>query len=264
MDKHQRGGQGAGFGAQGIQIQNGVQRQQNGGVAKPLRDIVPQKQLFGVVDALLKILRTDTAPHNGDHRKAHRIADDAPRAVQIVCHGVGGDMHRAEQRDHRHDQHAPKLEQAVFKRRGYPDAQDIFGGGTLQMGDGVGRDLQNIVRARRQQQNDDGTHGAGNQRRHGNARHTHFQHEHAEGVAAKVDGVDKEGNLHRHGAVAGGAENGSARIVQRQKREGQRRDGKVQQRRLHHVVGNGAEQQPQHRGAGQQAEHRHAAAQQGA
>ena len=69
---------------------------------------------------LLKILCADTAAHDRNHGKAHCVADDAADSIEIVGHRIGRDMHSAEQRDHRNDQHPAKLEQAVLKRRGMP------------------------------------------------------------------------------------------------------------------------------------------------
>ena len=92
---------------------------------------------------------------------------------------------------------------------------------------------------------------------HGAARDTHFQHEHAERVAAEVDTVDDDRDLHRHRAVARGAEDGRTRVVKRQKRKRQRRDRKVSQARLHDLVGDGAKEKPQLRRAGDEAERRH-------
>ena len=166
-------------------------------------------------------------------------------------------MHRAEQRDHRDDKHAAQLEQAVLKRRRDADVQNAFDRAALKAGDRLRRDAQLVVLPRGQRQNDARTDSAGDQRGHGDARDTHFQHEHAERVAAEVDTVDDDRDLHRHRTVARGAEDGRTRVVKCQKRKRQRRDRKVSQARLHDLVGDSAKEKPQLRRAGDEAERRH-------
>ena len=262
MDHDQRPRQRAGRRREGVQAQNLVQQQDDGHVDRTLRDVIPQQQLFRVVFYLLEILCADAAADDGDHRQTHRVAHDAADGVEVIRDRIGRDMYRAEQRDHRDNQHTSQLEQAVLKRRGDANVQDIFGGAALQMGDGAQRDVQDILRLGGQRQNDGRAHRTGDQRGHSDARDAHLQHKDAERVAEKVDGVDNDRDFHRHSAVAGGAEDGRARVVQRQKREGQRRDREVDKAGFHDVIGDRAEEKPQLRRAGQQAERRDADAQQ--
>ena len=257
MDHDQRPRQCAGLGRQGVHAQNLVQRQQHHNIDRALGDIIPQKQFFCIIICLFKVLRADAAANDRNHRQAHGIADNAADGVQVVGHRVGRDMHRAEQRDHRDDKHAAQLEQAVLKRRRDADVQNAFDRAALKAGDRLRRDAQLVVLPRGQRQNDARTDSAGDQRGHGDARDTHFQHEHAERVAAEVDTVDDDRDLHRHRAVARGAEDGRPRVVKCQKRKRQRRDRKVSQARLHDLVGDGAKEKPQLRRAGDKAERRH-------
>ncbi len=141
---------------------------------RTLGDIIPQKQLFCIIICLFKVLRTDAAANDRDHRQAHGIADNAADGVQVVGHRVGRNMHRAEQRDHRDDKHAAQLEQAVLKRGGDADVQNAFDRAALKAGDRFRRVAQLVVLPRGQRQNDARTDSAGDQRGHGDARDTHF------------------------------------------------------------------------------------------
>src|SRR5699024_5197622 len=140
----------------------------------------------------------------------------------------------------------------------------VLDGARFQPGDGAGGDAQHIVGPGGQEQNDHGAHRTGDQGGYGYTGHAHFQTIDAEGVAAKVDQVHNDRNFHGYGAVAGGTEDSRTGVVQGQERERQRRDGKVKQRGVHYVGGDGAEEQPQHGGPQQQAEGGDARAQNGA
>ena len=75
----------------------------------------------------------------------------------------------------------------------------------------------------------------------------------AERIAHNIGNVHDNGYPHGYLAVADGAEDGRARVVQRQKRVRDCRDGKVDHGCLEHIVRNAAKEQPQHGPAQQQA-----------
>ena len=103
-------------------------------------------------------------------------------------------------------------------------------------------------------QDDDSAQHAGNQRGHRNTGNPHAQHKDAERIAHNIGNVHDNGYPHGYLAVADGAEDGRARVVQRQKRVRDCRDGKVDHGCLEHIVRNAAKEQPQHGPAQQQAE----------
>ena len=102
-------------------------------------------------------------------------------------------------------------------------------------------------------QNDGGAHHAGDEGRQRNAGHPHAQHKDAQGIATDIDEVHQHRHPHGHRTVAGGAEDGRAGVVQRQKGVGDGRDGKIQHGGIHNVGGDGAKEKPQHGGTQQKA-----------
>ena len=83
---------------------------------------------------------------------------------------------------------------------------------------------------------------------------THLQKAQPITLAHHISNVHDNGYPHGYLAVADGAEDGRARVVQRQKRVRDCRDGKVDHGCLEHIVRNAAKEQPQHGPAQQQAE----------
>ena len=86
----------------------------DGGMAKRILGIgIPS----AFENSLFVVAGTDAAPHHRDHGKTDGLARDDTHAVQIVGHGVGCNLHRAEGGDHAHHQNASGLEQAVYYTR---------------------------------------------------------------------------------------------------------------------------------------------------
>ena len=254
MDHNQKPGQVAGFIRKGVHAEQRVQEDQNQGIGSALGNVIPQQQLFGKVTGLVQLLGAHTAPHHSDHGKADGLAHNAAHAVQVVGHRIGGNMHRAEQRDHADDQHTPQLEQAVFQRGGDADIQNVLCHLGLQVLDAIPGNAGDIIMPGGQFQDDDSAQHAGNQRGHRNTGNPHAQHKNAERIAHNIGNVHDNGYPHGYLAVADGAEDGRARVVQRQKRVRDCRDGKVDHGCLEHIVRNAAKEQPQHGPAQQQAE----------
>jgi len=222
VDLHQQDGQLHRCTGQRIDAYDLRQEQQNGPVEHAHGDVGPDHQLFGVVHGLLTVARTDAAAHHRDHGKAQRLARDGAHAVKVVGHGIGRDLHRAKGGDHAHHQNAPGLEQAVLKGRRDADAQDALCHLAIQLGGlGHGEGVAFLVAAG---QNEGRRHHAGNDAGPGNTVHSHFQAKDADRVAHDVDDVHEHTDLHGNFGVAHTAEEGRARIVQRQKGVAQGRD----------------------------------------
>ena len=89
-------------------------------------NVGPKQQLAGIVNGLLIVPCANAAAHHCDHGQTNGLPRDAAHAVQIVCHGIGGDLHGAEGGDHAHHQNAARLEQAVLKGGRDADARMRF------------------------------------------------------------------------------------------------------------------------------------------
>ena len=72
-------------------------------------------QLFRHESALRLVSRADALSDDRDDGKAHRLPRNDRHGIQIVRQRIRGDLRRAEQRDHAHNEHAAKLKQAVFQ-----------------------------------------------------------------------------------------------------------------------------------------------------
>ena len=253
MDGDQRDGQLHGLAGKGVDAHQLPEEQQDRSVGKPHGNVSPQQQLAGVVNGLLVVACTDAAPHHRDHGQTDGLARDDAHAVQIVCHCVGCDLHRAEGGDHAHHQNAPGLEQAVFKGRGDTDAQNALCHAAVQpqgLGHGKHRILP-VALAQDQRR----SHHAGHHAGPCYAVHAHFKAEDAHRVAHDVDDVHQKADLHGDLGVADAAEQCRAAVVQRQKRVAEGDDLQILHARVQHVGINRAVEQPDQRAGQHKAYH---------
>ena len=243
MDLHQQDGQLHRCTGQRIDADELMQKQQDGTVGKPHCDVRPHRQLAGIINSLLVVPRTDAAAHHRDHGQTNGLPRDAAHAVQIVCHGVGGDLHGAEGGDHAHHQNASGLEQAVLKGGRDADAQNALCHLCIQPG-GLGhRDGIALLVALAQ---DKGR--CHHTRQHAgpcNTVYAHFKSEDAHCVAHNVDHVHHQAGQHADLAVALRPEQRRTGVVQADERVAQGREQEVGLGIAHHVHVDGAEDAPQ-------------------
>ena len=195
----------------------------------------------------------DAAPHHRDHGQTDGLARDDAHAVQIVCHGVGCDLHRAKGGDHAHHKDAPRLEQAVLKGRGNADAQNALCHAAVQP-QGLGHRKHRILPVALAQ-DERRSHHAGHHTGPRNAVHPHFEAEDAHRIAHDIDNVHQKADLHGDLGVADAAEQRRAAVVQRQKRVAQGDDLQILHARVQHVRLDRTVEQPDH-GACQHKAHR--------
>lgn len=84
-------------------------------------------QLFRHAARLRLVARADALPDYRNHRQTHRLTRNDGYGVQIVRKRIRGNLRRAEQRDHAHDEHAAQLKQAVFQSVRHTNLQNAGG-----------------------------------------------------------------------------------------------------------------------------------------
>ena len=213
-------------------------------------------QLFRHAARLRLVARADALPDNGYHRQTHRLTRNDRYGIQIVRQRIRGDLRRAEQRDHAHDEHAAKLKQAVFQTVRHADLQNTADQLLIRSKPLSAPQRDRVLRVQQQNRDSDSCRAA---RQHGRKRCTSnapLEHENEQRVADEVDDVDQSRNQHGDTRVALCAEQRRACVVDRQNGVGEHADRQVGERALHDVILDRAEQQPQQRCAEQHDERR--------
>ena len=260
MDPHQQDRQRHGLAGQLVDAHQRTQEQQDQPVGDTHCNVRPQQQLPGKVDRLLIVPGTDAAPHHRDHGKTDRLPGDAAHAVQIVCHSVGGDLHRTKGGDHAYHKDAPRLKQTIFKGGGNADAKNAPCHCPLQpKGLGHGQHLSLPVAPA---QNQHRRHHTGDDAGPRHAVHPHLQPKDAHCVAHHIDDVHQHADLHGDLGVAHAAEQRRPSIVQRKEGVADGYDLQVQHACVQNICLNGAVEQPDHGACQYKADHRHRQTQQ--
>ena len=225
-------------------------------------EIGPAQQLLCIIDSLLVIPCADAAAHDGYHGKADGLARDAAHTIEVVGDGVGGDLHRAEGGDHADHDDAARLEQAVLKGRRHADAKDALGHTGIELNGPRHREgMALLVAAAQNEHRRDDT---GDDTGPCNAIDAHFQAEDADRVAHDVDDVHEDADLHGDPGVAHAAEEGRARVVQREEGVAQGGYFKVEDAGVQNVRVDGAVAGADHGPGEEDAERSHHGTQDGA
>ena len=225
-------------------------------------EIGPAQQLLCIIDSLLVIPCADAAAHDGYHGKADGLARDAAHTVEVVGDSVGGDLHRTESGDHADHNDAARLEQTVLKGRRHADAEDTLGHPSIELNGLRHREgMAFLVAAAQNEHRCDDT---GNDTGPCNAIDAHFQAEDADRVAHDVDDVHEDADLHGDLGVAHAAEEGRARVVQREEGIAQGGYFKVEDAGVQNVRVDGAVAGADHGPGEEDAERSHHGTQDGA
>ena len=213
-------------------------------------------QLFRHAARLRLIARADALPDNRNHRQAHRLTRNDGYGIQIIRQRIRGNLGRAEQRDHAHDEHAAKLKQAVFQTVRHTDLQNAADQLLIRSKPLSAPQRDRVLGVQQQNRDSDSRRAARQHGRKSRASNAPLEHENEQRVADEVDDVDQSRNQHGDTRVALCAEQRRTGVVDRQNGVGEHADRQVGERALHHIVLDRAEQQAQQRCAEQHDERR--------
>ena len=239
-----------------VQVQNQRQRGQQHDVHHNHHGVFDFEQLARVIAHLIVVVRTDAAPNDGQNRKIHRRARQHAQPVQVVRHGVGGNLYRAEGRNHADDDDAPQFKYAVFNAARDADIENLADQRRLEARHLVGAHIQLPLPVEAQREHHRRRHHAGKQRGNRRARDAPLHAEDEDGIADEVHHVHAEGNHRRRSRIVHRAEQRRAGVERREEREAQRRHRQIGQRGVHHVRVDLAEEQREQRLPRRERQHR--------
>ena len=245
VDEDEHRGVPLGLRRQAVEAQDEGQTQQQRSVEPPGTQVGELDQPLGVGAHLIPVSGPHTLAHHGDESKAQGLAGNDAEIVDVVSHGVGGGLGRAEGGDQAHQQHPAQLKEAVFQAVGHADAENLGHDRRLESEAEQAGHPHGVAPAVEQGQHESGGRDAGQQGGEGHARHTLVEHEHKDSVARNVLPVHVGGDAHGGLGVAHGPQQGGAAVVDGDEGIGEGGDDKVGDGPLHHLRLHLAEQQAQ-------------------
>ena len=199
----------------------------------------------GIIAGLRDLARADADGGNAHQPQVDGGAEKDVPARQGIAHRVrrdGGGAHGGHHAEH-HD--LAQLEHAVFQAVWHGDVKDPFDQDRIEAEAHLSAEIDVPGGIEHHHHDHHSAHVTGDGGGNGRARHAPFQAVDADGVSDQVDRIDQQGDPHGDPRVVHGAEYGGAGIVYGKPGEGNGRDDQVGFGRLHHIVLDLAEHQPQ-------------------